>query len=193
MRSEQDIIVDWVEPGSKVLELGCGDGALLLRLIREKRVRAHGIEIDDRSIYSCVQKGLNVLHMEIDEALSDYGDGIFDYAIFQSSMQRVVGRPDTVLKESLRISKKVIVSFSNFAHYQARWQILSGGRTPVTASLPFEWYDTPNLHFLSISDFEDWCADRNITIEDGRFIGRSGRVRLLPNLTALTGLFLITK
>jgi len=198
MRSDIDdienrIIVDWIEPGSKVLELGCGDGELLAQLIAEKRVRAQGIEIDDGSVYSCVKKGLNVLHEEIDEALSDYNDGIYDFTVFKRSMQRVVGRPDAVLKEALRISKKVIVSFSNFAHYQARWQILVKGRTPVTPSLPYEWHDTPNLHFLSIRDFEGWCRDKNVIIEKTAYIGRHGRVKVAPNLTALTGLFLITK
>lgn len=190
---ESGIITDWIEPRSKVLELGCGDGSLLIRLIAEKQVRAQGIEIDEGSVYACVKQGLNVLHQEIDEALYDYDDRTYDFAIFSRSMQRVVGRPDAVLQEALRISRKVIVSFSNFAHYQARWHILFRGETPVTPSLPYEWHDTPNLHFLSIRDFKGWCRDSNARIEKTAYIGRHGRVNVATNLMALTGLFLITK
>ncbi len=190
-RSAQDIIVDWVEPGSSVLELGCGSGDLLARLASERGVRAHGIELDDASVFSCIEKGLNVLHEEVDDALRDYGSGAFDYTIFDGSLQRVVRRPHAVLREALRVSEKTIVGFSNFAHYRARAQILLRGRTPVTPSLPYAWHDTPNLHFLSIGDFVDYCESGGITIEKSWFSGAGREVRLRPNLTALSGYFLI--
>lgn len=184
-------IIDWVEPGSSVLELGCGGGELLSRLVTERSVRAQGIEIDDASIYACVQKGLNVLHEQVDAALRDYADNSFDFTIFDQSLQRVVRQPDVVLAEALRVSRKTIVGFSNFAHYRARYQIFFKGRTPVTTSLPYEWHDTPNLHFLSIADFTDYCDSRNIRIEEAAFFAESGPARWWPNLRALTGFFQI--
>ncbi len=188
-----DTITEWVEPGSSVLELGCGHGELLSRLVEERNVKAQGIEMDDGSIFPCVEKGLNVLQEEVDAALHDYADRAFDYTIFDESMQRVVWRPDVVIQEALRVSRMVVVGFSNFAHYRARCQIFFKGRTPVTASLPYEWHDTPNLHFLSVGDFIDYCASRNIEIEKTAFFGRDGSMRLWPNLRALTGFFLVSR
>ena len=189
---KQDAIVDWVKPGSSVLDLGCGNGGLLARLVSDKEVRAQGIDVDDGFIQQCVRKGLNALHEPIDDALLDYGDNAFDYAVFNDSLQRAAKKPDTVLREALRVSDKVIVVFSNFAHYRARWQILARGRTPVTRSLPYEWYDTPNLHFLSITDFVAYCHSNGIAIEGSSFFGERGAIRALPNLRALTSIFLIT-
>jgi len=188
-----ETIIDWVEPGSSVLELGCGSGGLLSRLVKERNVKAQGIEIDDASISLCVQKGLNVLHEQVDTALGDYADNSFDFAIFDRSLQRVVRRPDIVLMEALRISRNAIVGFSNFAHYPGRCQVFFRGRTPVTPSLPYQWHDTPNLHFLSIADFTDYCHSKNIRIEKVAFFGGTGTIRLLPNLRALAGFFLISK
>ncbi|MHB8896255.1 MAG: methionine biosynthesis protein MetW [Candidatus Geothermincolia bacterium] len=189
----RDTIVEWVEPGSSVLELGCGRGELLARLAAEKNVRAQGVEIDGDAIFPCIEKGLNVLHEDADDALRDYGDAAFDYTIFDESLQSVVRRPDQVLQEALRISDRAIVGFSNFTHYRARLQIVARGITPVTQSLPYAWYDSPNVHFLSINDFRDYCDSRGFRIERSAFFGARGPVRLLPNLTALTGFFLVSK
>jgi methionine biosynthesis protein MetW len=192
-RAIHDAIVGWVEPGSSVLELGCGRGDLLSRLVVERSVRAQGIEIQEARIGDCLEKGLNVLHEEVDTALHDYEDAAFDYTIFDRSLQRVAGKPDLVLAEALRVSRRVIIGFSNFAHYRARWQISFRGRTPVTRSLPFEWHDTPNLHFLSIADFTDYCDSRNIQIEKVAFFTGSGPTSWWPNLRALTGFFQISR
>ncbi len=184
-------ILEWIHEGASVLDLGCGDGELLALLVRERHVKAQGIEIDEQAIYQCVAKGLSVFHEDIDNGLSDYADQSFDYVILNQSFQQVK-KPDIVLREALRVGSEVIVGFPNFAHYQARLQIFFRGRTPVTPSLPYEWHDTPNLHFLSISDFIGYCHQKNIKIERAAFAGKKRRIRILPNLFGLTGIFLIS-
>jgi methionine biosynthesis protein MetW len=184
-------ILEWVSQGSSVLDLGCGDGKLLALLVNGKRVRAQGIEIDEQAIYQCVAKGLSVFHEDIDKGLSEYGDKSFDYVILSQSFQQVK-KPDVVLTEAMRVGRVVIISFPNFAHYSARFQIFFKGKAPVTLSLPYEWHDTPNIHFLSISDFVEYCRKRKIRIQEAVYIGRDGMVKVFPNLFALIGLFLIT-
>ena len=188
---EHRAILKWVRRGSSVLDLGCGDGELLTLLVRERNVKAQGIEIDEQAIYQCVAKGLSVFHEDIDHGLSDYSDQSFDYVVLNQSFQQVKN-PGIVLKEALRVGREVIVGFPNFAHFLARLQIFFKGKTPVTPSLPYEWHDTPNLHFLSISDFIEYCHKRNIKIRKSFFIGKSRRVVIFPNLSALTGIFLIS-
>jgi methionine biosynthesis protein MetW len=188
---EHRAILKWVRRGSSVLDLGCGDGVLLDLLVREKSVRAQGIEIDEQAIYKCVAKGLSVFHEDIDHGLSDYSNQSFDYVVLDQSFQQVKN-PDIVLKEALRVGREVIVGFPNFAHCLARLQMFFKGKTPVTPSLPYAWHDTPNLHFLSISDFVHYCHERKIKIEKSVFIGKNKGVKIFPNLFALTGLFLIS-
>jgi methionine biosynthesis protein MetW len=189
---EYKAIVKWIRQGSSVLDLGCGDGTLLVLLIDEKSVKAQGIEIDEQAIYQCVARGLSVFHEDIDNGLSGYPNKSFDYVILNQSLQQVK-KPDVVVKEALRVGREVIIGFPNFAHYSARLQIFFKGKTPVTPSLPYEWHDTPNLHFLSISDFIDYCLQRNIKIENSFFIGKNRTIKILPNLVALTGIFLISR
>ena len=188
---DHDIIVEMVKPGASVLDLGCGDGMLLSRLVKEKKARAQGIEVDAQAIYKCVARGLSVFHGDIDSGLSEYNDNSFDYVILSQTFQQVQ-KPDDVLRESLRVGKEVIVSFPNFAHISARFQMAFKGRTPVTPSLPYEWFNTPNLHFLSILDFIAYCRKRNIKVKKSAFVGVKRRVKIFPNLLALIGIFLIT-
>jgi len=192
IRLDHRIILDWIKGESSVLDLGCHEGELLSLIVREKNARAHGIEIDEQAIYKCVALGLSVSHQDIDNGLLEYGDESFDYVILNQSLQQVK-KPGEVLKESLRVGKEVIIGFPNFAHFRARCQIFFRGRTPITPSLPYEWYETPNLHFLSISDFNDYCQRLNIIIKRTAFIGSAEMVSLFPNLLAQTGLFLISK
>ncbi len=190
IRLEYRTIVEWIGEGSSVLDLGCGDGELLSLLIRTKDVRAQGIEIDEQAVYQCVAKGVSVFHEDIDNGLPEYGDKSFDYVVLHQSFQQVK-KPDIVLKEALRVGRKVIVGFPNFVHYSARFQIFFKGKTPVTPSLPYSWHDTPNFHFLSISDFLVYCRTREIEIKKSFFVGKNRVVKMFPNLLALTGIFLI--
>ena len=192
LKKDHEVISDWVVSGASVLDLGCGDGELLALLIREKQVRAQGIELSEQAIQRCVAAGLSVFQEDIDIGLSEYADESFDYVILNQTFQQVK-KPDFVLKEALRVGKQVIVGFPNFCYIADRFQIFFRGKVPVTASLPYEWYDTPNLHFLSIADFKDYCHKRNIIVEQTAFIGNGRRVRFLPNLFAETGLFLLSK
>ncbi len=192
MRLDYRVITDWVRPEASVLDLGCGDGELLLILVSEKRVRANGIEIDEQAIYKCVEKGLSVFHEDIEQGLSGYPDESFDYVVMSGSLQEVK-KPDTVFKEALRVGKRLIVGFPNFCHISSRLQILFRGKVPVTPSLPYEWYETPNLHFLSISNFRDYCRLRGLTIEASAFLSKDRRISLFPNLLAEEGLFLLSK
>jgi methionine biosynthesis protein MetW len=190
---EYDVIAGLIKTEASVLDLGCGNGGLLARLKREKNLaRAQGIEIDEQAIYKCVAKGLSVFHGDIDSGLAEYDDKSFDYVILNQTFQQVK-KPDVVLEEALRVGREVIVGFPNFAYFTARYHLALRGRAPITRSLPYEWYDTPNIHFLSIADFIDYCHDRQIRILQSCYLGKNEQVRIFPNLRALVGIFLITK
>jgi len=191
-RIEHRLILEMVEPGSSVLDLGCGTGELLTLLARERNVKGQGIEIDDRAIFKCVARGLSVFHDDIDTGLPEYSDRSFDYVIMNQSFQQVK-KPDTVMREALRVGKRVIVGIPNFAHIISRCQVFFRGRAPVTPALPHEWYDTPNLHFLSITDFTRYCRGREIEIEKARYAGERRRVGIFPNLLARTAIFKLRK
>ncbi|MFH0948374.1 MAG: methionine biosynthesis protein MetW [Elusimicrobiota bacterium] len=184
------IITDWVEKKSSVLDLGCGDGELLSLLVENKNVKAMGIEISEQAIYLCVAKGISVVHENIENGLNGYADKSFDYVILYNTFQEVKNAA-VVLDEALRVGKKVIVGFPNFAYYKARLQIFFSGRVPVIPTIPFHWYDTPNLHFLSIFDFTDYCCIKKMKIEKSAFISRDRRIKLLPNFFADTGIFVL--
>src|SRR3989338_9102982 len=192
MRSDHKIILDWIQKNSRVLDLGCGDGTLLSILIEKKSCHGTGIEIDEKAIYECMAKGLTVGHGDIDTGLSDYSSKRFDYVILNESLQQVL-YPKKVILESLRVGGKVIVGIPNFCHLLARLQIFFQGRVPVTKELPYEWYDTPNLRFLSLKDFRYFCKNNGIKILDEVGISGSKRVSSRPNLFAHTGLYLLEK
>jgi methionine biosynthesis protein MetW len=189
IKVEHKIILGWVREGASVLDLGCGDGDLLGLLIAKKQVRAQGVELSEDAIHRCVALGLSVFQQDIDTGLSEYADNSFDYVILNQTLQQV-RKPDFALTEALRVGKEVIVGFPNFVHISARIQILKG-KVPVTKALPYEWYDTPNLHFLGISDFKKYCKKRNIQIENSSALTRKGKAKLFPNLLGEIGLFLL--
>ncbi len=189
---EYRIIAEMIEDGSTVLDLGCGEGDLLYMLEKEKGVRGQGVEINEEAIYSCVAKGLNVFHDDLDNGLVDYTDKSFDYVIMNQTMQEVID-PHKVITEALRVGKKVIVGFPNFAYWKARFQLFFCGRAPVTPSLPHQWFNTPNLHFLSLADFRDYCKNHDITIIQSAYLPDHFLVKIFPNLLAESAILMITR
>jgi len=179
-----------VKEGSTVLDLGCGDGTLLSLLAKYKNVRGQGIEIDQKAIAECVRRGVNVLHGDLDQGLAEYPDRSFDYVILNDCLPEV-RHPEIVLTEALRVGKMVIVGFPNFCYISARIQICLFGRVPVTSSLPYQWYDTPNLHFLSTKDFLIFCRKKEIQVLSAYHLSGRHRVYFLPNLFADFSLFLL--
>lgn len=179
-----DQIVALVEPGSTVLDLGCEDCTLLERLIEERDAHGRGVDIDDRSIQECIRKGIGVFHGDLDEGLKDYPSMSYDYVILSRTLQQVHD-PDRLLEEMLRVGRRAIVNFPNFAYITNRIQLGLGGRMPVTRHIPYSWYDTPNIHFFTHRDFADLCAERGIVVDRAIFL-RRGRVvgPFLPNLFA---------
>jgi methionine biosynthesis protein MetW len=190
VRPDFRIIMDFIPGGSSVLDLGCGDGELLNLLFTEKNVYGSGIEIDEAAVRKCASRGLSVSQQDIECGLSDYGDKSFDFVILNQSLQQVV-KLEWVLKETLRVGRRAIIGFPNFAYYKARLQMLFSGHTPVTPSLPNMWYDTPNLHFLSISDFITYCSKNNIMIEKAAYLDNSRTINFRPNLRAQKAILLI--
>ena len=190
-RREYQVIMDLIEDGSSVLDLGCGDGGLLWLLVKRKRVRGRGIDISQQAIQRCVMRGVSACQEDMERSLSEYGDDSFDYVVLNQSLQQAV-RLEEVLKEALRVGRRVIVGVPNFAYYRARLQMFVTGRTPVTPSLPHMWYDTPNLHFLSLSDFVVYCRERHYAIERAVYLDGERTVRFMPNLRAQTGVFLLS-
>ncbi len=191
-RFDHRVIISMVAPNSKVLDLGCGDGKLLSRLIQRKNCHGTGIEIDEKAIYKCVEHGLTVSHGDIDSGLADFSSKRFDYVILNESLQQVLN-PRNVILESLRVGKKVIVGIPNFCHSRARFQIFFQGKVPITKELPYEWYDTPNLRFLSLKDFRHFCKDNQIKILKQVGIVGNRKVLFRPNLFSNIGIFLLEK
>ena len=192
LRLDHKVIGEIIEDGSMVLDMGCGDGDLLEYLVINKDVKGSGVEISEEAIYKCVEKGLSVSHGDIDSGLTEYPDKMFDYVIFNQTMQQV-HRPKEAILEAMRIGKKVIIGFPNFCYISARFQLFFGGHVPITPSLPYNWYDTPNLHFLSIKDFRKFCKEQNFNVEKKVYLTEKRIVRFLPNLFALNAVFQISK
>jgi len=191
-RSDHRIIYHLVEAGARVLDLGCGNGDLMYLLAREKNARVQGIELDDAAIYECVKKGLSVIHSDIESGLVEYPDRSFDYVILNQSMQEVK-RVDMVFEQALRIGTRIIVGFPNFAYIGARLMLFFRGKSPITSSLPYHWNDTPNVRFLSIRDFRDYCNEKRLRILAARYLNAEKEIRFWPNLMALNAIFVLTK
>jgi methionine biosynthesis protein MetW len=188
LRIDLQLIADMVEPGSRVLDVGCGEGALLDWLGRTKSVDGRGIELSMAGVSAAVSHGLSVIQGDADTDLKDYPSGAFDYVILSQTLQATYA-PRTVLSHMLRIGRRAIVSFPNFGHWRVRLHLLTRGRMPVTDTLAYEWYDTPNIHFCTIRDFLDLCRDLGITVERFIPLDRSGKTMVLPSCEGVSNLF----
>jgi methionine biosynthesis protein MetW len=180
VRPDLDAIVHWVTPGARVLDLGCGDGQLLRTLWEARQAPGYGVEIDDASVLACVANDVNVLQVDLESGLSLFGDGSFDSVILSETLQ-TIRRTEFLMREMLRVGREAIVSFPNFGHWSARLQVAMG-RMPVSAALPYEWYETPNVHHCTISDFEDLCRRLGIRIRERLALHNGRPVTWLPNL-----------
>lgn len=191
IRPDHQVIFDMIEPGARVLDLGCGTGDLLQLVARDKDARVQGIELDEHAIYECVRKGLSVCQSDIESGLAEYPNGSFDYVILNQSLQEIK-KVSFLLREALRVGEKVIVGFPNFAHVNARISLFFGGQAPITPSLPYRWHDTPNVRFLSISDFRGFCKEKGFAVQKARFLNGRTLVTFWPNLLALDAIFLLS-
>jgi len=191
-RSDYAIIGDIVEPGTKVLDLGCGDGDLLAWLAGNKNVDARGVEISAARVQRAIARGVSVYQGDIDEGLADYPDQAFDYIILSQTLQET-HRPLRVLREMLRVGRRAIVAFPNFGHWSMRLSLLWTGRAPKTKLFPHEWYESPNIHILTVDDFESLAAKEKLEVERRYFLSGHRSVTFLPNLRAETAVFLVRR
>lgn len=194
-RFDYQVILDLVDNNSKVLDLGCGDGELLSRLKTDKKCLVRGVEISSEGVSQCLKKGLAVYQGDLTEGLKDYRDKSFDYVVLSYTLQELM-RPAVVIKEILRIGKKIIVSFPNFGNWKIRAYLLLKGQMPKSKILPFEWYNSPNIHLITIKDFRIFCSEQKINILKEIPINLDKRfnqfiVNLMPNLFAQFVIYLI--
>jgi len=192
MRFDLALIQDWIAPSARVLDLGCGDGTLLAALRDNKQIDGLGVEIDAHDITRCIARGINVIEQDLNSSLENFRDASFDVVVMTLALQ-ALQYPHRVLDEMLRIGSEGIVTFPNFGHWRARNYLVTRGRMPVSKFLPYTWYDTPNIHFCTVQDFEALCAEKNIRILDRAMIGgtdnRGTLARLWPNLFAVTAVY----
>lgn len=195
MRIDLNEIQHWIKQGSRILDLGCGDGTLLKFLIDTKQVQGYGLEIDAQQMNACIDKGLNVLEQNLDSGLGNFADKSFDTVLMTQALQ-TLHFPHLVLDEMLRVGKECIVTFPNFGHWKARYYLATRGRMPVSDLLPFEWYNTPNIHFCTFKDFEVLCRERNIKVIHRQVVNEeSGQLLkdFMPNLFGETAIYHLSK
>ena len=190
-------IVKLVKENSKILDRGCGSGALFKMLVDKKNIKGVGVEIDENCVIEALEKGLSVIQGDLDEGLKQFPDKSFDYAILNQTLQST-NNPELVIDEMLRVAKRSIVSFPNFAYWKVRFYLFFKGKMPKSKALPYEWYNTPNIHLLTVNDFFEFCKKRNIKIEESVYLtrkkARSGiLIRTITNFFSEEVVFVISK
>jgi len=194
LRPDLQKICNWIEPGSRVLDLGCGDGALLDWLQKNQNISGYGVEIDPTNVRRCLQKGINIIQVDLDAGLTDFADDSFDYVIMTQALQ-ALQRPDKTLFEMMRVGRQSIVTFPNFGLWKHRLYLSMKGRMPVSKALPAQWYDTQNIHLCTVNDFENFCNQQNVTISKRDIVDYDHRpgalMRLWPNLFGEVALYQI--
>lgn len=192
--SNRQAIYKWIcrhaPQGGKVLDIGCGEGDLLARLVEERQARVNGIELSEAAVMKAIQRGLSVHHGDVEEGLDHYGDKSFDLVIMSLTLQEL-GDPSQVLREAFRVGKKAVIVLPNFGHWTARYQLAVLGHAPSTPSLPYTWYQSPNRHYLTLADWEVFCEQENWRILDKGFLSHGRSLSVLPNLRAEVGMYML--
>ena len=179
--TEAETIARWIPPGARVLDLGCGDGKLLRHLWQTRQAPGYGVEIDDAKVVECIRNDVNVLQLDLEDGLAAFADRSFDYVILSETLQ-AIRRQEPLMRDMLRVGRKAIVSFPNFGYWRARIQIALAGHMPVSKELPYQWYDTPNVHHCTLVDFEALCAKLGLRILERLVLSEGNPVTFLPNL-----------
>ncbi len=195
MRPDLALSQHWIDPDARVLDLGCGNGELL-RALQQRGQQALGVEIEASAISRCIEQGLDVIEQDLNEGLSNFSDNSFDVVVMAQSLQ-TLRQPHHVIAEMLRIGREVIVTFPNFGNWRSRWYLLRRGRMPVSRFLPYEWYNTPNIHFFTVKDFDRLCARMDIEIINRAAVDADNNnslvTRLFPNLFAMTAIYHLSR
>jgi methionine biosynthesis protein MetW len=189
-RADFDIIASWVPEGARVLDLGCGDGSLLRHLADTRRARGYGLENDDASILGAIDNRISVIQTDLEGGLKDIARQTFDVVILSQTLQ-AIKHTEVILADMLRVGREAIVSFPNFGYWKHRVQIALAGRMPVSDDLPYQWYDTPNVHLFTVHDFEDFCRTRGYRVLGRRVLAGDREAAWLPNLTGTLALYRI--
>lgn len=191
-RSDWNIIASWVQPGERVLDLGCGDGSLLKLLIEERGARGYGVEIDAQGVLASIRNGINVVQADIDRGLAEFKDNAFEHVVLSRTLQ-TVRHTENTLREMLRVGREAVVSVPNFGYWKNRQAVLNG-RMPVSEDLPYQWYDTPNVRFFTLTDFETLCGQMGIVVRTREVLDAKGQPVLEEhNFLGSLGVYRIAK
>lgn len=187
-RADFELIAKWISPNAKVLDLGCGDGALLTKLSKTHNVRAYGVEKDDANWLKAMNNGIDVIQMDLESGLSGFEAQSFDVVILSQTLQAVLNT-EAIVKEMLRVGREVIVTFPNFGYWRYRFQLALVGHMPVSDTLPYQWYDTPNVHLCTIQDFDEFCRKSDIVIQERLVLNDKEAVHFMPNIMGALAMY----